>query len=323
MCNYYGGNIIPKRKTIEEVRKIFSDNGCELLSNEYINKAQKLKYVAICGHEHEARLDNFISHHQILCADCGHKKGFEKLKFQIEDVQGMFAERGCVLLSGEYINSKTPLKYIAKCGHEWKVTLDVFLRGLNTVCTPCAKHNSGIKRMMPYKDVCELFSKYGCEIISGESEYKGIKSTVIYLCKCGNVSQTQPDHFLHGHTKCYKCSKKRGEENPNYKKDKPQYMRIKKRVYKEYVDWRLGVFIRDDKKCVCCGSKISINAHHLYNYSDYPELRHNTDNGVTMCKECHDLFHKIYTRFNNTPEQFEEFKITHKASNERQGATLN
>lgn len=62
------------------------------------------------------------------------------------------------------------------------------------------------------------------------------------------------------------------------------------RMTKEYKEWRMKVFIRDNFTCQSCsirGGKL--NAHHIRSFKDYPELRLVVDNGVTLCEECHNL----------------------------------
>lgn len=81
----------------------------------------------------------------------------------------------------------------------------------------------------------------------------------------------------------------------------------------EYKAWRDAVFKRDDYRCVCCGRHHRrLEAHHLKNFSSYPEGRFDVDNGATLCVECHspaysDSFHAIYGEFNNTIEQFKDY----------------
>lgn len=64
--------------------------------------------------------------------------------------------------------------------------------------------------------------------------------------------------------------------------------------------------------CDCCGKKRngknSFNAHHLNSWSWAIDQQFDLSNLVALCKECHILFHRKYTKKNNTKEQYEEFK---------------
>ena len=60
-----------------------------------------------------------------------------------------------------------------------------------------------------------------------------------------------------------------------------------------YCDWREDVYERDDYTCQKCGQKGGeLNAHHIKSYSDYPDLRLDKDNGITLCVKCHKNKHK-------------------------------
>ena len=84
----------------------------------------------------------------------------------------------------------------------------------------------------------------------------------------------------------------------------------------EYLEWTRSVLERDEYTCQCCGSKINPQAHHVFNYSSYPELRVDIDNGITLCESCHapyisGSFHNIFGIRNNTREQLDLYISKH------------
>jgi hypothetical protein len=76
----------------------------------------------------------------------------------------------------------------------------------------------------------------------------------------------------------------------------------------EFKLWRESIFSRDGWTCQKTGVKGGkLNAHHIKNFSQFPELRFAIDNGVTLSVESHREFHKRYGTKNNTTEQLKEF----------------
>ncbi len=67
--------------------------------------------------------------------------------------------------------------------------------------------------------------------------------------------------------------------------------RIKARGSKAYLNWGLDCLDRDKWTCTECGSKKTLHVHHRKQYRDYPQLRINVDNGVTLCQPCHKKEH--------------------------------
>lgn len=94
-----------------------------------------------------------------------------------------------------------------------------------------------------------------------------------------------------GKSASYWTGKKRpnmtGENHPlwvfgNYKKDNT-------RNDSAYQNWKKNVHKRDNYKCVinnsdCCGNII---VHHILPWRDYPELRYEINNGITLCLAHH------------------------------------
>lgn len=73
----------------------------------------------------------------------------------------------------------------------------------------------------------------------------------------------------------------------------PMYMTAEdKQIYLKSVEWqklRTLVFTRDNYTCQSCGSKSSLNAHHI----TYEDLgMESLDQLTTLCTTCHTALHK-------------------------------
>lgn len=84
----------------------------------------------------------------------------------------------------------------------------------------------------------------------------------------------------------------RGESHYAYSDGKHQRDRCDRRTT-EYKAWRDAVYDRDKYTCQHCGDSSggNLQAHHVKAFADYPELRFNVDNGVTLCRDCHERVH--------------------------------
>lgn len=56
-----------------------------------------------------------------------------------------------------------------------------------------------------------------------------------------------------------------------------------------YKYWRSRVYKRDGYACKLCLSKDAIEAHHIKRWADFPEHRFDINNGITLCKVCHNM----------------------------------
>lgn len=108
-----------------------------------------------------------------------------------EFVQKYFKEQGCKLLEKDYINSKTKMKYLCKCGNKSEITL------ANYRCRKC-----GGNEKLTFKFVFNFFKEKGCELL--EKKYTNVDTNMNYRCECGNISLICFKRFKNGE-RCRKC----------------------------------------------------------------------------------------------------------------------
>lgn len=72
-----------------------------------------------------------------------------------------------------------------------------------------------------------------------------------------------------------------------------RFLIMTKRDYSDpiYKEWRSKIYARDKYCCRWpgCDKKKRLQAHHIYRWADFPGLRYNLNNGITLCKAHHDL----------------------------------
>lgn len=126
-------------------------------------------------------------------------------------------------------------------------------------------------------------------------------------CAAGTVLRWVKHHGIaprsrgseRGHDRCGEAARHKmsvakrdmfiGENNPNWRggialKD-PDRNRYPAKM------WTKQVKDRDGWKCQKCGSTDRLHAHHIKRWCDYPELRYEVSNGITLCHPCHEAAH--------------------------------
>jgi len=85
-----------------------------------------------------------------------------------------------------------------------------------------------------------------------------------------------------------------GVDHPNWKGGLSSiYDKLRKDD--KYKIWRNQVYVKDYWTCQECGihcEKGNIIAHHIEAFKDYPELRFDISNGITLCRACHLNTHR-------------------------------
>jgi len=160
-------------------------------------------------------------------------------KHTIESVSKYFKDQGCELLATEYINARSKMKYICKCGNESEITFDSFKNGVK--CMKC----SGSEKFT-YNFVQNFFKEQECQLL--ETKYINSKTKMKYRCKCKNESQITFKDFKNGQ-RCMECALKIIKNQKYIFDDVYNYFKLQdcELLSKEYKSCNLKL----EYKCIC------------------------------------------------------------------------
>ncbi len=251
-----------KKWDIDKVRKVFKNRNYILLTEKYINYKQKLEYKClICGNVSKIDLGHFMDGKG--CSICALNKSSERnRKYSYEDIQKIFEERNCELLTKkeEYKRARQKFKYICPyCGNIAEMGLNNFIKKCR--CSFCRKN-----RKYTFKEVKKIFENKGCKIL--QDFYVGYKEKTKFRCICKNESTIALNSLLRGGF-CNKCRFERMAE-----KQRHLYKDVKK--------------VFEDAGCIL-KSKTYINSHSKLDY-------------ICVCETPHSISFDSFSRGHRCPE---------------------
>lgn len=85
------------------------------------------------------------------------------------------------------------------------------------------------------------------------------------------------------------ANRKRGFQHYLWIEDRTQLKKDNRRGDSAYGEWRKQTWTRDNFKCRIADENCSgkIEAHHILGWAEYPELRYQLNNGITLCHAHH------------------------------------
>lgn len=85
-----------------------------------------------------------------------------------------------------------------------------------------------------------------------------------------------------------------GKDHPFYIDGNGKSKGQKGRGKSKYKRWRKSVLHRDKYTCQICEIHGGVLiAHHIKPWAEYPDFRHDIDNGLAVCPKCHDNLHGV------------------------------
>lgn len=191
---------MPQKKTIQEIRQEFERLSYTLLTEEYINSTQKLKFVCDKGHEGSMRYAAIQQGKR--CYQCSIAESGRKRRKNLEDINRKFVERGFELLSTKYEGKKSKLTCKCPKGHLCHISWDNFNSGHG--CKQCGIESSATKQKLTYEQVKAIFDGAGYLLLT--KTYINAKQKLEYLCPNNHRNSITINDFKHNR-RCPDCSK--------------------------------------------------------------------------------------------------------------------
>lgn len=304
-CDYCGKDYYITPYSYYQAREIYKSDSCDC--NQCRDKRKK-----------EIQIEKYGTTNW---ADISRIKGFNlgrSVKYNISDLNEMADCKGYEIQSlfNDHIIVRDIIQLRCKKHDiEFESTIGSFMNASSHNCQKCFKeYMSEVQREATIEEAISIMNKKGYKLISPDF-INNCDQQILYVCNKHQeygIQKTSLYGLKHSENNCKLCHSQRGDKHYNWKggisSDRDKVM-----SGFEYQKWAREIFKRDNYTCQCCGKHGgTLNAHHIYSYSFYPDLRTDIRNGVLLCEECHsnsypNSFHKLYGVYDNNLAQLQEY----------------
>lgn len=228
-------------KNYEEVKKIFEDEGCTLLSTEYSGAKEPLEYICSNGHTSTTTFNRFNQGHRCMQCLRGSKISYDTIKQRFKDygVKLITTKDEYNIICNTVNGIKTePLSFYCKsCGCLIKSLWYNICKDVWTgICIKCNHDKYRYDPQMIY----DYMEERGCELLTPLEEYSSVNQLLGFLCYCGGIGVVSFKDFKHG-KRCSNCIgdrrratclKKYNVDNPS--KDPEIQRKIRETTYERH-----------------------------------------------------------------------------------------
>ena len=184
-----------RRLDISEVRKLAESRGGKLISKNYINAHQKLKWKCSKGHVWFAKQTNIKSGNQ-WCPVCANR-----VPYTLKDCIKIAKKRGGFCLSKKYLDNKFSMTWKCSNGHVWKTSAQNVITQKHW-CNTC--HNNKLKlNLKQIKKIASLNKGYCLSKI----EFAANRDKLKWKCSKGHIWKATLGNVKRGQW-CWICRKK-------------------------------------------------------------------------------------------------------------------
>ena len=229
-------NIERRRNGIGKVKKEIEERGGILLSEEYIDVKTRIKVQCKKGHVWETCYDYIRD--GCWCLQCNVD---DRKEFYFQRLKDYIESRGGKIISREYINAETKMKFMCEKKHIWDDTPTSIIHGKHW-CSICnkGKQKKIIKKIIKREKDNSYFEKLKKIIFQKEGillseKYVDNRTRIKIQCNKGHIWETNSFNIVSYNWWCPQCKKE--EKNKYYFERLKNYVKDKggKVLSKEYI----------------------------------------------------------------------------------------
>jgi hypothetical protein len=198
------------RYSLEDIKRfveIESDSGCLLTSTEKTDRGHIRVYlVCECGEPFVTDFYLFKTKGKRQCVHCnGYSNSIEKIRKVAE-------EKGCSVLSQTYVNNKTKMEFLCKCGESFTTTFKCLNQQNKTTCDRCMKKVLSERYRKTNEDFDRQLLNITEDIVRVGDYMKMSEKVLVKHMHCENEWPANPSDLLHKKSGCPYCSESKGEK---------------------------------------------------------------------------------------------------------------